>query len=67
MNIIRIGIDIAKHVFYLHGVDAQGNTALRKKLQRHDLLPFLARLAPCLIAMEACSGSHYWGRELRKL
>lgn len=66
MNIIRIGIDIAKHVFYLHGVDAQGNTALRKKLQRHDLLAFFARLAPCLIAMEACSGSHYWGRELRK-
>lgn len=67
MNIIRIGIDIAKHIFYLHGVDAHGAIALRKKLQRHDLLAFFARLPPCLVAMEACSGSHYWGRELCKL
>lgn len=67
MNIIRIGIDIAKHIFYLHGVDAHGAIALRKKLQRHDLLAFFARLPSCLVAMEACSGSHYWGRELCKL
>lgn len=67
MNIIRIGLDIAKHIFYLHGVDAHGKTTLRKKLQRHELLAFFGRLTPCLIAMEACSGSHYWARELRTL
>ena len=59
MNIIRIGVDIAKHIFYLHGVDAQGKTVLRKKLQRHDVPAFFARIPPCLIAMEACSGSHF--------
>jgi len=67
MDIIRIGLDIAKHIFYLHGVDASGKTTLRKKLPRHELLAFFAQRSPCLIAMEACSGSHYWGRELRKL
>lgn len=66
-QIIRIGIDIAKHLFYLHGVDTQEKPGLRKKLSRKDMLPFFAQLPPCLIAMEACSGSHYWGRELQRL
>jgi len=67
MCIIRIGLDIAKHIFYLHGADEQGKPTLRKKLYRHELLAFFSKLTPCLIAMEACSGSHHLGRELRKL
>lgn len=61
---IRIGIDIAKLIFFVHGVDANGKVCLRRKLQRTGLLTFFAQHPPCLIAMEACSGSHYWGREL---
>lgn len=66
-KITRIGVDIAKHIFFLHGVDAHGKVVLRKKLSRKDLLPFFAQLSPCIVTMEACSGSHYWGRELQRL
>lgn len=67
MNITTLGIDLAKNTFSVHGVDAQGKTVLRKNLSRAKVLPFLAQLPPCLIGMEACSGAHYWGRELTKL
>jgi len=66
-KIIRIGIDIAKHIFYIHGCDMNGKTCLRKKLQRKDLMTFFAQQPPCLVAMESCSGSHFWGRQLRSL
>ena len=66
-KITRIGIDLAKHIFYLHGVNASGKTVLRKKLVRKDVLPFFAQLPACEVSMEACSGSHYWGRELQQL
>lgn len=66
MNVTTIGIDLAKHTFSLHGVDSRGKTVFRKTLSRGKLLPFLARQPPCLIGMEACSGAHYWGRELMK-
>lgn len=66
-KITRIGIDLAKHIFYLHGVNENGKVLLRKKLARKDVLPFFAQLPACEISMEACSGCHYWGRELQDL
>ena len=62
-----IGLDLAKSVFQIHGVDAEGKVVLRRKLRRADLLEFLGKLPPCLIGMEACGTSHYWARELEKL
>src|SRR3974377_1514558 len=64
---ITIGLDIAKHVFHAHGADAAGHVLFRKRLTRAKLLGFLAAQAPCIVAMEACAGSHYWGREIGKL
>ena len=64
---ITIGLDIAKHVFDAHGADAAGHVLFRKRLTRAKLLGFLAAQAPCVVAMEACAGSHYWGREIGKL
>src|ERR671921_530672 len=62
-----IGLDIAKSVFQLHGVDASGATVLQKRLTRARLLPFFERLPPCLVGIEACATSHFWARELAKL
>ena len=67
MKITVLGIDLAKNVFQLHGVDEQGKVVVRKKLTRPKLLPFVAQLAPCRIGMEACQGAHYWARARRKL
>ncbi len=67
MEIMRIGIDLAKNVFQIHGVDEQEQVVLRKQLKRNQMLAFFAQLSPCLIGMESCGGSHYWARELRKL
>ena len=67
MEITVLGIDLAKNVFQLHGVDAQGHVVARKKLTRQKLLPFVAQLAPCRIGMEACQGAHHWARAMRKL
>lgn len=66
MNIKRIGIDLAKTVFQLHGVDDHEKPVLRKKLKREQMLPYFGNLPPCLIGMEACGGAHYWARELQK-
>lgn len=66
MNIKRIGIDLAKQVFQLHGVDHQEKTVLRKQLKRQQVLGYFAQLPPCLIGMEACGSSHHWARELQK-
>lgn len=66
IDVVRVGIDIAKSVFQLHGVDRHGNVCFRKRLHREGLLRFTQQLPPCLIAMEACSGSHFWGREFVK-
>lgn len=63
----RLGIDLGKNVFYLFGVDSQGEPVQRKKLRRSELLEFLARQSPCLIGMEACGGAHHWAREISKL
>jgi transposase len=67
MNITRVGLDIAKQVFQVHGVDAQGATRLRKQLPRAKVLEFFAQLPACLIGIEACGGAHYWARQLSKL
>jgi transposase len=67
MKISTIGIDLAKSVFAIHGVDEKGETVLRKTLRRSQVVSFFAQLEPCLIGMEACSSAHYWGRELAKL
>jgi transposase len=66
MNIKRIGIDLAKQVFQVHGVDQQGKAVLRKQLHRNQVLSFISKLPPCLIGMEACGGAHYWAREFQK-
>jgi transposase len=62
-----MGLDIAKNVFQLHVVDGNGKSVLRKQLKRDKLLEFFANLLPCLMGLEACSGAHYWARELIKL
>jgi transposase len=67
MNITTIGIDLAKSVFQVHGVDEQGKVVLKKQLKRTQMLPFFANLPPCLIGMEACGGAHFWARKLEQL
>jgi len=67
MQITTIGLDLAKHVFQVHGVDAQGQIVVRKRLRRAEVLAFFAKLPPCLIGMEACATAHHWARELIKL
>lgn len=64
MNIKRIGLDLAKQVFQLHGVDSHEQAVLRKKLKREQMLNYFRDLPSCLIGMEACSSAHYWAREL---
>lgn len=67
MKLKRLGIDLAKDVFQLHGVDEQERVVLRKRLKRAQLLSFIAKLEPTLIAVEACGGAHHWGRQFEKL
>ena len=62
-----IGIDLAKHLFQLHGVDAAGAAVVKRKLRRSQVLAFFERLEPCLVGMEACAGAHFWARELQAL
>src|SRR3989454_7289923 len=61
-----LGIDIAKRVFHVVGMDERGKIVLRKRLSRHDLMPFIAKLPPVLIGMEACGGAHDWARRFRE-
>lgn len=67
MQVVRIGLDIAKSSFQVHGVDAHGKVVVRKQLSRSRVLPYFAQLPPCLVGLEACGGAHYWARELQKL
>jgi transposase len=64
MNVTTIGIDLAKNVLQVHGVDARGKVILRKQLRRAQVISFFANLPPCLIGMEACASAHHWGRTL---
>ena len=63
-TITTIGLDIAKSVFQVHGVDAQGNVIVRRQLKRRYVVAFFEKLPPCLVGIEACSSSHHWSREL---
>lgn len=67
MKLKRIGVDLAKQVFQVHGVDSHEQVKCRKPLKRAQMLDFFRTLEPCLVAMEACGGAHYWARELIKL
>jgi len=67
MQVSTIGFDIAKNVFQIHGIDASERVVFNKPLRRSQVLPFLAKIPPCLIGMEACASAHYWARELKKL
>jgi len=62
-----MGIDLAKSIFHLHGVDEQGKVVLRKRLSRSKLAAYMAQLPPCMVAMEACGGSHYWARKFKEM
>jgi len=66
-EVSTIGLDIAKHVFQAHGADASGQVVFRKKITRSKLMEFFASQPRCLVALEACGGAHYWGREIGKL
>lgn len=67
MRITTIGVDLAKNVFQVHGVDAQGKAVVARKLLRKQFLAFFEKLKPCLVGMEACGSAHYWAREIGKL
>ena len=66
-KVSTIGIDLAKSVFQVHGVDAAGKVAMKRQLKRKGVLAFFAQLPACLIGMEACGSAHYWARELARL
>jgi transposase len=66
-TITTIGLDIAKSVFQVHGIDAEGNVVLRRQLKRRYVLVFFQKLPPCLVGIEACASSHHWSRELQAL
>lgn len=67
MKITTVGIDLAKNVFQVHGVDGRGTVVLRKQLRRDQVTAFFANLPPCVIGMEACGSAHHWARTLRRL
>lgn len=67
MQVTTIGLDLAKQVFQVHGIDAQGTMVIRKTLRRANVLPFFVALPPCLIGIEACGSANYWAREFMKL
>jgi transposase len=66
-TVTTIGLDIAKSVFQVHGVDAEGNVLIRRQLKRRYVLAFFEKLQPCLVGIEACATSHHWSRELKAL
>ena len=67
MQVMMIGLDLAKNVFQVHGVDARERPVLRKRLSRTKVLEFFAQLPPCRVGMEACPGAHWWARQLLQL
>ena len=67
MNVTTVGLDLAKNVFQVHGIDSTGRVTVRRSLRRRQMMPFFGKLEPCLIGIEACGTSHFWARELRAL
>ena len=63
-SVTTVGLDLAKHVFQVHGIDASGRVIVAKALRRKDVLAFFAQLPACLVGMEACGSAHHWGRVL---
>src|SRR3977135_4243161 len=66
-TITTIGLDIAKSIFQVHGIDAAGQVLIRRQLKRRYVLAFFEKLQPCLVGIEACASSHHWSRELKAL
>lgn len=66
-TVCRIGLDIAKEYFQVHGVDRNGKDLFNRKLRRNQVLPFFANLPPCIVGLKACGGAHYWAREIYRL
>ena len=66
-EIIAVGLDLAKNVLQAHGADASGRVVLRKQLRRDHVLGFVDRLPPCVLAMKACGGAHFWVREIGRI
>src|SRR5713226_6461209 len=62
MKVVTIGLDLAKHIFQVHGADAEGRPLLRRRLRRSQVARFFANVPPCVVGMEACCGAHYWSR-----
>ena len=67
MQPVTVGLDIAKNVFHAHGIDAQGQKVLSRKLHRAQVEAFFAKLEPCLVGIEACATAHHWARTIEKL
>ena len=67
MKITTIGLDLAKQVFQIHGVNEVGDVVVKRRLRRAQVITYFASLPPCLIGMEACATAHFWARELRAL
>jgi transposase len=67
MKLKRIGVDLAKSVFQVHGVDSHEQVKLKRQLKRREMVAFFRQIEPCIVAMEACGSAHYWGRELSQL
>jgi transposase len=65
-RIITVGLNLAKNVFQIHGADGAGRAVLRKKPTREQVLAFFSQLSTCAVAMAACGGAHFWGRETGK-
>ena len=65
-SVVTVGLDIAKSVFQVHGVDAVGEVVVGRRLTRRKVLEFFARLPACLVGIEACGSAHYWAREIGK-
>src|SRR4029077_14436863 len=66
-TITTVGLDIAKSIFQVHGVDAAGQVIVRRQLKRRYVVAFFQKLSPCLVGIEACASSHHWSRELPSL
>lgn len=67
IEVSMIGLDIAKHVFQVHGINQAGEVVLRRQLRRVEVVKFFAKLAPCVVGLEACATAHHWGREIAAL
>jgi transposase len=67
VEVTTIGVDLAKNVFQVHGVDGAGGVVVRRQLRRSQVLPYFKKQQPCLVGMEACATSHHWAREIAAL